>query len=232
MKEGDLVLCTVEQVNNNITHVRLPNGDEGTIVSSEIAPGRIKHLRHYVFPNKKIVCKILQILGENIHLSLRRVSSKEKKEIMQEFKQEQAISVALNQLLTSPKEIIKKIRSNFESLTDFTNKAKNNPRILEEYIPKKNQEAIKKIIEKKRRERELKQKINLKCLQENGIKKIKKIFEFNDSSLSITYISAGNFNLKLAVEDFKQGKKRMNGIIETIEKRAKKENCEFSSSER
>ena len=47
MEEGDLVLCKVEKVTNTITFVSLPSGQEGTIVSSEIAAGRIKFMRDY-----------------------------------------------------------------------------------------------------------------------------------------------------------------------------------------
>ena len=78
MEEGNLVLCTVKKVTNTITFVELSDGEEGTIVSSEIAPGRIKLMRQYVVPNKKIVCKILEISGDRISLSLRRVNSKER----------------------------------------------------------------------------------------------------------------------------------------------------------
>ena len=87
MEEGDLALCTVEKVTNTITFARLPDGEEGTIVSSEIAPGRIKHMREYVVPNKKIVCKILGIDGNHIHLSLGGSTSKRKKELFKNLKQ-------------------------------------------------------------------------------------------------------------------------------------------------
>jgi translation initiation factor 2 alpha subunit (eIF-2alpha) len=81
MKEGDLILCKVKKVTNTITFVEMPNGHEGTIISSEIAAGRIKLMRQYVVPNKQIVCKILKIEGDNFHLSLRRVTAKEKSEV-------------------------------------------------------------------------------------------------------------------------------------------------------
>ena len=41
----------------------------------------------------------------------------------------------------------------------------------------------------------------------------------------------GKFKLSLSVEDFKQGKKEMAKIMQEIEDKAKKHNCEFSSSE-
>ena len=80
MEEGDLILCKVKKVTNTITFVEMPDGNEGTIISSEIAAGRIKLMRQYVVPNKQIVCKILRIENGNVHLSLRRVNSKEEKE--------------------------------------------------------------------------------------------------------------------------------------------------------
>jgi translation initiation factor 2 alpha subunit (eIF-2alpha) len=232
MKEGDLVLCKVKEVTNTITFVELPDGNEGTIVSSEIAPGRIKLMRQYVVPNKQIVCKVLKIEGNHIHLSLRRVNSKEKKEVMQSFKQSQAINVAFKQILSEKEKAVKeKILKDFDNLADFISAARNNKSLISKYIPKDKQNAITKVAEKKRKNEELKQNIKIKCLEDDGIKKIKSIFNFDDQNISVSYISAGNFKLKLTVEDFKQGKKRMAEIIEELEKKAKENNCEFHTTE-
>ena len=232
MKEGDLTLCTVEKVTNTITFVRLPNGKQGTIISSEIAPGRIKLMRQYVVPNKKIVCKVLGISGDHITLSLRRVNSKEKKEVMQSFKQVQAISVAFKQILGKDEKKVKdKILKDFKDLPEFVDAARNDESLILKYIPKEKEEAIKKVIEKKRKNQELKQNIKLKCLEDDGVKKIKKIFNIKNNNVTISYISAGNFKLKLIVEDFKQGKKEMVKILEELEKRAKENNCEFHATE-
>ena len=232
MKENDLVLCKVEKVTNTITSVTLRNGQEGTIISSEIAPGRIKLMRQYVVPNKQIVCKILSINGNRIHLSLRRVSSKEKKEVLQSFKQSQAIKTAFKQILGDKEKSVKeKILKNFADLTEFVNSAQKDESLILKYIPKNRQNAIKKITEKKRKDTELKQNIKIKCMEDDGVTRIKKIFALNNKNVSITYISAGNFKLKLTVKDFKQGKKEMSEIIEELEKKAKENNCEFHATE-
>jgi translation initiation factor 2 alpha subunit (eIF-2alpha) len=231
MEEGEIVLATVENITSTVVTVRLDNGQEGTIVSSEIAPGRIKNMREYVVPNKKIVCKILEISGNRVNLSLRRVSSKEKKEIIQKYKQEQAINTAFKQLLADKsEEIKKKILKDFNSLPDFINKSKQDEKLIEKYIPKENQEAIKKIIQK-RKSHELSYSIKLNCLEEDGLLKIKKILDLENEKISMIYLSAGNFKLKLSVDDFKEGKKQMTEIINEIEKRAKENHCEFSASE-
>ena len=232
MKENDLVLCKVKTVTNTITFVELPNGHEGTIISSEIAPGRIKLMRQHVVPNKQIVCKVLKIEGNHAHLSLRRVNSKEKKEVMQSFKQSQVVNVAFKQILGKEEESVKeKISKDFNDLAEFINAVKNDASLISKYIPKDKQNAIRKISQKKRKNEELKQNIKIKCLDDDGVKKIKKLLSLDDKNISVNYISAGNFKLKLTVEDFKQGKKRMTDIIKELEKRAKENNCEFHASE-
>jgi len=232
MEEGDLVLCKVKEVSNTITSVELPDGKQGTIVSSEIAPGRIKFMRQYVVPNKQIVCKVLGISGDNVHLSLRRVTSKEKKEVMQKFKQEQATKVAFKQILgKDEKEISEKVLKEFETLAKFIDAARDDKKLINKYIPKGNQDSITKLTEKKKKSSELKQNIKIKCLEDDGVKKIKEIFNLEDNKISVSYISAGQFKLKLQVEDFKQGKKRMAKILEELEERAKEKNCEFFASE-
>ncbi len=232
MEEGDVVLCTVKEVTNTVTSVVLETGEEGTIISSEIAPGRIKYMRQYVAPNKKIVCKVLGNSEGHLYLSLRRVSSKEKKGIIERYKQEQALKIGFRQIFKEESEkVIKNILKEFESLQDFINKAREKETILKKYIPEEKYKAVKRIVEKKKKSHELKYNLSLNCLEEDGINRVKKVLKFSDDEILISYISAGNFRLKLIVEDFKEGKKRMNEILKEIEKRAKENNCEFSVSE-
>ncbi len=232
MEEGDLVLCKVGKVTNTITFVTMPDGSEGTIISSEIAPGRIKLMRQYVVPNKQIVCKILKIEGDHIHLSLRRVNSKEKKEVMQTFKQSQAIDVAFKQILKDEEEPIKeKILKDFENLSEFIKSVQDDESLISKYIPEDKQNAITQVAKKREKSQELTQNIKIKCIENDGMARVKKIFLLDNKDISITYISAGNFKLKLTVKDFKQGKKEMTEILEELEERAKKNNCEFHASE-
>ncbi len=232
MEEGNLILCKVKKVTNTITFVEMPNGQEGTIISSEIAAGRIKLMRQYVVPNKQVVCKVLRIDGNHAHLSLRRVNSKEKKEVMQKFKQVQAINVAFKQILKEKEsEIKEEILENFKDLSEFVSKARQDTKLIEKYIPKESIEAIEKIINKKRKNEQLKQKITIKCLEDDGVSRIKKIFSLKNEKVKISYISAGKLSLKLTVEDFKTGKREMVEILEELEKKAKENNCEFFATE-
>ena len=79
LEVGDLVMCTVDRIVGTVVFVKIDGYGEGGIIMSEIAPGRIRNLRDYVVPKKRIACKVLRISGNRIDLSLRRVTPKEKK---------------------------------------------------------------------------------------------------------------------------------------------------------
>ena len=91
-EEGELVLCTVDKIMGTTVFIKIEEyGLMGTIATSEIASGRIRNIRDYVVPNKKIVCKVLRINREreNIDLSLRRVNERERKTKVNAVKFEQ-----------------------------------------------------------------------------------------------------------------------------------------------
>ena len=231
-EEGDLVLCTVDTVENTVCFVHLPDGIKGTIISSEIAPGRIKFMRAYVVPNKKIVCKVLKAYGDNIQLSLRRVNVKEKKQFLQEHKQQLANKVALKQILGDDYvQVTDKILSDYSDLLKFIQEMRNDVDTLKKYIPTQYVEQVQKITEKKKKQVELKYMINVKCLSDDGIKRIKEIFDIKNPDIKITYISAGKLTLKLKADDFKEGKIIISEILDEIEKRSKESNCELEYRE-
>ncbi len=225
-KEGDLVLCTVEKIEGTLVFVKLSDNNQGTIITSEVAPGRIRNLRDYVVPKKKIVCKVLRVLNEHIDLSMRRVSAKEKKEVMDKYKQEQTAKSAINQLLKeSAKEVEEKILKKFNSLYDFLIEAKENPKLLGDYIPKEFISAVTKLTQKKQKDVEVRKIIKLQCLEDDGIQRIKKILSLEKSAI-VTYISAGKFQVKVKAENYKVANQIMNELTEKIEKSAKENSCE------
>ncbi len=228
VKENDLVLCTVERITNTTVFVKLQSGEEGTLVISEIAPGRIKNLREYVTPNKKIVCKVLKNQNNHIELSLRRVSSKEKAQIMQEYKKEKTLESAFTQILEKPKETKDKIKKDFPTLSEFAKQAKENPKLIEEYISDQEQDKIKKVIDKRQKKSEIRKTIELKCLEDNGIEIIKGLIKPQSENQKTTYISAGKFLITLKGDDQKKTDRQMESLLENIKSEAKKKHCDFN----
>lgn len=233
-KEGDLVLGTVDQVSNNICFVKLPCGLKGTIISSEIAPGRIKFMRAYVVPNKKIVCKVLRVSKDHIELSLRRVGSKDRGEVMEKFKQAQARQAGFRQILGEDYETVQgKILGDFCDLGEFIGRALEDKGIIGKYIPKEKQDQILKLTEKKKRVVEVRYTLNLQCLEGDGVKKIKELLgKFDGDEVKIHYLSAGVFDMRVLASDFKIAKQKMTDILEKLEVNSKDLKCEFSAKEK
>src|SRR3989338_5808626 len=98
LKEDDLVLCKVKKVEGTTVFVDIENEAPGSIVMSEIAAGRIRNIRDYVSPNKKIVCKVLKIYSDHVELSFRRVTAKEREFVIENDKKEKTL---LNMLKTT-----------------------------------------------------------------------------------------------------------------------------------
>ena len=229
LEEDSLVLGIVEKIEHNNVFVKLPDGRTGTLVNSEIAPGRIRNLREYVALNKILVCKVLRISGNNIELSLRRVTAKEKQEVMLIHQQERDFSMGLKSIIGEEYQaILENIKKEFKTISDFVKKVQEDETILDKYIPKKVKEQIKKLTEKKQREVEVKKIIKLKCFDPEGIKKIREIFEMKDEKTKIIYVSAGNYLVTKKAEDYKKANKLMQEFTEQIEEKSKKHLCEIT----
>lgn len=231
LEEGQIVLCTVDKTAGTTVFVKLENNGEGTITTSEIAPGRIRNLRDYVIPGKKIVCKILSIKNGIIQLSLRRVKQNEKKELLDKIQKENNYKAIIKTVLKKEdaEKIIKKINEN-KNLSDFFEELKEKPEALNEYFKKEDAEKIIKIIEsKKEKPKEIKNIIRLSNKSGEGIKIVGGIINnaCKDSKCDVSYLAAGRYSLAIRGPDFKQIKLEINSVLQNIEQQAKKQNCEF-----
>ncbi len=229
LEEGDIVLCTVDRIIGTNVFVKIKNDGEGCIVFSEIAPGRIRNIRNYVIPKKKIVCKILRISGDRIDLSLRRVTQKEQKEIKEIDKQEKSYEKILESILgeEKTKDVIKKI-INIEDIYNFIQKAKENPKELEKIIGKEDTKKIVDILKtQKAKKIILKKEISLTTTKPNGIKLIKDFLK-KIEGVEIKYISPGRYSLKKESEDIKKTDSELKNMLINLEKDAKKNGVEFS----
>src|SRR3989454_845138 len=92
-EEGELVVCTVNNVKNFGAFGTLDEyeGKEGFIHVAEVSSGWIKYIRDYVREGQKLVCKVLRVDREKGHidLSLKAVNEHQKREKIQEWKNEQ-----------------------------------------------------------------------------------------------------------------------------------------------
>ena len=248
LEVGDIVMCTVDRIVGTIVFVKIDgngerlrgrdnssssitragSGIEGGIILSEIAPGRIRNLREYVVPKKRIVCKVLRISGDRIDLSLRRVTQKEQKEIREQYNQEKSYTSILKSVLKDNTEkIIKEILKQGK-IYKFLQEAKEDSKELEKLVGKEYSEKILKIIDAQKQKKVItKKEIYLTTTESNGLELIKNIFK-DITNAEIKYISAGRYVLQTESTDIKTADKNLKEILKNIEKKAKEKNISFS----
>ena len=92
-EEGELVVCSVSNVKNFGAFVALDEyeGKEGFIHIAEVSSGWIKYIRDYVREGQKVVCKVLRVDPSKgqVDLSLKAVNEHQRREKIQEWKNEQ-----------------------------------------------------------------------------------------------------------------------------------------------
>ena len=92
-EEGELVVCTVSNVKNFGAFVTLDEYEnkEGFIHIAEVSSGWIKYIRDYVREGQKVVTKVLRVDQDKGHidLSLKAVNEHQRRDKIQEWKNEQ-----------------------------------------------------------------------------------------------------------------------------------------------
>lgn len=219
LKEDDIILCTVKRVEGTTVFLEVEGNGEGSLVFSEIAAGRIRNLREYVVPNKKIVCKILRIINGHPQLSLRRVTAKERELVLEQHQKEKTFSSLIKAIVKDAESVIKKIKEKSE-LWKLYDEAKENIKLLESYFSKEEASKIAKIFaEKKDKEKMVKKTILLKSDAESGIKDIKSILEAKNAD--IRYLGSSKFSISVKGKDFKEINVILNKVLSEIQQKAK-----------
>lgn len=242
-EEGEIVLCTVTSVQHHSVFVKIDEyAKTGMIHISEISPGRIRNIRDYVVENKVIVCKVLRVNEERGHidLSLRRVSEGQRREKINEIKQEQKaekiiefvakeIKIKKDQLFDQIQENIFK---NYPTVYSCFEDVINDDKVLEKIgiskdLSSKLVEVIK--IRIKPPEVLINAKMILSCYESEGVELVKKLLmEINNNEgVEVVYLGGGNYSFSIKDSDYKSAEKKIKEIITNIEKKSLKLKCNF-----
>ncbi len=241
--EDELVVCSVKKVTDFGAFVELDEygHKEGLIHISEVASGWVKYIRDHVREGQKIVCKVLYVdeSKRHIDLSLKDVNEHQRREKIQEWKNEQKaekwIQYVANTTKTSPedlKNLVTLFYEKFGSVYSVFEKSRvSGISILTNIgVDKHIAEMIKKVAEEnlKKPQVEIAGFVDLTCSRPDGIEHIRKALnaagevDGEDISIGITYIGAPRYRLHVIAPDYKKAenilKKSAQAAIKIIEK--------------
>lgn len=231
LKENDVILCTVKRIERTTVFLDIEGYGQGTMIFSEVSPGRIRNIREYVVPNKKIVCKVLRIKEGHPELSLRRVKAKERDEVLETHKKEKILANVLKPVIKEKTpEILEKIKEKYQ-LAEFLDEARENPDLIKTFVTKTQAIELKKIFaEKKEKEKEVSKIITLKSNKESGLKDIKESLKINEAR--INYLGSGKFSIIVKEKHYKDANSKLDKIIEEIKIKAKSFGIKFEIKEK
>lgn len=231
LNEDDVVLCTVKRIEGTTVFLEIDGNGEGTMIFSEVSPGRIRNIREYVSPGKKIVCKILNIKGNHVHLSLRRVTAKEREEVMESYRREKVLINMIKPVLKEKtNEVIEKIRKEHE-LSEFIEEIKEDPEILKKFFTKPQVEELKNIFaEKKEKDKIVKREIKITSMGESGVNNLREVLDIKEAE--IYYLGSSKFAVEVTAKDYKTANHELEEILETLREKAKKLNAKIEIKEK
>ena len=242
---GELVLCTTSKVIQQGAFVNLDeyNNKEGFVHLSEIASKWVKNIRNFVKENQKVVARVLRLNTKNnqIDLSIKRASSFDKKNKLQFSKREQKaeklmelaakklnkdLDVAYNEVGFKLQDYYDDMYLGFERSVSEGKVPFENAGISSDWIDTLvsiSQATIEKTAVT------VKEDIELTCLENDGLLRIKEIFseaknviQENGSSVNIYFIGSPKYRVEVTSKDYKTAEKHMESINTVISKNMKK----------
>jgi len=232
--QGELVIGTVKEINPNSVFVELEEYEkEGMIHISEIAKKWVRDIRDWVSVDEKIVCRVKEVREkkDQIDLSLKEVSDRDKNRRMQTWKRDERGEEFLESLAEdndlSLDEAYDKIGYELqENFKDMLEPFEIAVRKGEEELQKRGLEEdwtgeIKQVGEEniRRKKKELTERFNLKVPEPKGVEIIKEALNkvMDSQGVEFRYISAPEYEIKKEARDLKEAEKSIERSIEELE---------------
>ncbi len=118
-RPGELVVGRIVEIHDHGVYVEIENvpykGKRVYVYVSEVYPGRVKNIRHYVSMNQRVVVRIRRVDERTGYIegSIKRVSERDKKAALAEFRREMRLQKILDniakKLNVDPEELEEKL---------------------------------------------------------------------------------------------------------------------------
>lgn len=242
-EEGEFVVCSVKKVTDFGAFVELDEygRKEGLIHISEVASGWVKYIRDYVREGQKIVCKVLNVdtVKHHIDLSLKDVNEHQRREKIQQWKNEQKaekwLQYVAKTIKISPEELKNLMNLFYDKLgSTYASFEKamfdGTPALIKIGVREDIAEMITKVALEnlKKPQVDISGYIDLASPLPDGIEQIKKALkkgmenDEEDVSVSITYVGAPRYRVHVIAPDYKKAenvlKKSAQEAIKVIQK--------------
>jgi translation initiation factor 2 subunit 1 len=242
---GEIVVATVTRIVDQGAYVNLDefNNIQGFLHISEIATGWIRSVEKFVKVGEKkiLLVKRVNTARSEIDLSLKQVSSDQKKKKLLELKRNEKERVLIDGLKSKAglsqtevekleEVLINKFNSIYDAFSEIVSKGVT---VLDGLnLSKKVISAIEEISSKIQVPHvEIRGVLEITCTKPEGIEIIKKSFleatENKDAAVEISYIGAPKYRLTISAQDFKTAERALKPVLSTIQASIEKKGGTF-----
>lgn len=233
---GEIVVATISKLMDHGAYVTLDEYDglQGFLHISEIAPGWIRSISKFVKENEKKVLLVKKVNPDrkDVDLSLKQVSTDQKKKKLLEVKQEEKGDTLMKNIVekaslseTQREEVEEILYSKYDSLYDaFMDIATKSIIVVKNLnIPQKVLGTIEEVCSKiKLSSVEVRGIMEISNPNSNGVEIIKKTLqdaskEKEGIKVEITYLGAPKYRLGITAPDFKTAERAIKPIISDIQ---------------
>ncbi|MCQ4153264.1 MAG: translation initiation factor IF-2 subunit alpha [Archaeoglobi archaeon] len=237
---GEIVVGTVTRVLDFGAFVSLDEYEnkEGMVHISEVASGWIKDIRDHVKKGQKVVCKVLNVNPKRGHidLSIKDVNERQKREKLQQWKNEMAafkwLEIANERVKLSREELIKigrKLLKEYDSVySAFEEAAYEGYEVLSNLVGEEFAKVMAEIARENIKPKKVKVRgiFEVKFFQSDGVERIRKVFSGikspDNAKVEINYIGAPRYRIVVEAEDYKVAENALKSIVENVLKATKK----------
>ncbi|MEM2094220.1 MAG: translation initiation factor IF-2 subunit alpha [Candidatus Bathyarchaeia archaeon] len=236
---GEFVVATVTRITPYGAYVTLDeyNNVEGLVHVSEISSSWVRNIRDHIREGEKTVLRVLRVDPTKLHvdLSLRRVSSSEKKEKLLQWKQDargrKLLTMVADKLKTTPEEAYEKVGSiledRFGSIYQALEKAaeEGDAPLLKANIPQEWATALAEVARSKIRLPRMKISgiLELTSARPNGVEVLREAFskamavrKSSRTSISIQTIGAPKYRIEVSAENFKEAERVLEASVQAV----------------
>jgi len=239
---GELVVCTIHNVKNFGAFATLDEygGKEGFIHVRDVATGWVKYIRDHVREGQKTVCKVLSVDSDRGHidLSLKAVNDHQRREKIQEWKNEKKAEKLLEIVGTKMgksldqafDEVGENMLREFGTLYGAFEEAAVNPSALKEIVPdKKWLSAVTEVASENIQlpSVEIEGDLEVICAGQDGIDVIKSALSEgmehgDEADVAIAYMGAPHYRVVVKAADYKTAEEEMKNAVSRVEESIKK----------
>ena len=235
---GDLVVATVTRVEDYGAYVKLDeySGIEGLVHISEISTTWVRNIRDHARSGQKLVLKVLRVSSQRnqIDLSLRRVTGREKSEKMLEWKKERKAEAILrsagDKLQRAPEQVealknllLEKFGSLYDPLEEGLDQGPDE--LLKAGVAQDWAQALAEVSKSKIRleKSKVRATVSATCYKPGGldilkqsIAAAKKVRKPRGAEVRIYTVGAPKYRVEVEAGSFETAEKALNSVVEEL----------------